>query len=207
MKRIIISALLLCGLCIAAAAQGTSALEQLCAKMTTKSAVLSYSDTLSVSGVNTIGEGTLTMQDKSYVLKGNGLRIYCNGSTIWGVDDAGKEILIDSVGQGADAYMSNPVLLLANLNNMFTISAPSKSGNTLVYKLSPKQSCGITSGSVVVNVADSNPVFTSGTFQTTDGGQLDVKIKSMTFSDKKPLTFYVLNLSGFDSSWMITDLR
>ena len=205
MKRIIISTLVLCGLCIASAAQGTSSLEQLCAKMSDKASVLNYSYTLSVAGVKTVGEGTVTTQDNAYVLKCNGINIYCNGSTLWVIDESGKEILIDSVAQGADAYLSNPVLLLANLNKIFSISSPVTNGGNQIYKLTPKQDCGITSGTVSVSVA--NPVFTSGSFKTSDGGQLDVKIKSMTFSEKKPLTFYILNLSGFDSSWMITDLR
>ena len=205
MKRIIISTLVLCGLCIASAAQGTSSLEQLCAKMSDKASVLNYSYTLSVAGVKTVGEGTVTTQDNAYVLKGNGINIYCNGSTLWVMDESGKEILIDSVAQGADAYLSNPVLLLANLNKIFSISSPVTNGGNQIYKLTPKQDCGITSGTVSVSVA--NPVFTSGSFKTSDGEQLDVKIKSMTFSEKKPLTFYILNLSGFDSSWMITDLR
>ena len=207
MKRIIISTLVLCGLCIAAAAQGNATLEQLRANMSNKSAAISYSYTLTSSGLKTLGEGTLTTQDKSYVMKGNGLRIYCNGTNLWVVDDSSKEILIDSVSQGADAYLSNPVLLLADLNSIFTISQPVKTGNSIVYKLSPKQSCGISSGTVTISVAGSNPVFTSGSFKMSDGGQLDIKIKSMTYSEKKPLTFYVLDLSGFDSSWMITDLR
>lgn len=205
MKRIIISTLILCGLCIAAAAQGTTSLEQLCAKMSDKASVLNYSYILSMSGVKTVGEGTVTTQDNAYVLRGNGMNIYCNGSTLWVMDEAGKEILIDSVAQGTDAYLSNPVLLLANLNKIFSISTPITSGGNQIYKLTPKQDCGIVSGTV--NISAANPVFTSGSFKTSDGGQLDVKIKSMTFSEKKPLTFYVLDLSGFDSSWMITDLR
>lgn len=205
MKRIIISTLILCGLCVAAAAQGTTSLEQLCAKMSDKASALNYSYTLSMSGVKTVGEGTVTTQDNAYVLKGNGMNIYCNGSTLWVMDVAGKEILIDSVAQGADAYLSNPVLLLANLNKIFSISSPITSGGNQLYKLTPKQECGIATGTVTVTM--SNPVFTSGSFKTSDGGQLDVKIKSMTFSEKKPLTFYVLDLSRFDSSWMITDLR
>ena len=58
-----------------------------------------------------------------------------------------------------------------------------------------------------VNVRGRSPAFAAASFKTSDGGQLDVIIKSMTFVKKKPLTFYILDLSGFDSSWMITDLR
>lgn len=208
MKRIIASALVLCGIYMVATAQGTSSLEQLCAKMAENSATLNYSFTLSVSGVKTVGDGVLYVQDQSYVMQGNGLKIYCNGSTVWLVDEAGKEVMIDSVSQEADSYLSNPVLLLANIETIFSVSAPTSSGSSLTYKLTPKCDCGITSGVVTLGAAGgSSYVFSSGTFKMADGGQLDVKIKSMTFSAKKPLTFYVLDLSTFDSSWMITDLR
>lgn len=208
MKRIIASALVLCGIYMAAFAQDTSALKQLCAKMTESSATLNYSYTLSVSGVKTVGDGVLYVQDQSYVMQGNGLKIYCNGSTVWLVDEAGKEVIIESVSQEANSYLSNPVLLLANIEAIFSVSAPTSSGSSLTYKLTPKCDCGIASGAITLSAAGgSSYVFSSGTFKMSDGGQLGVKIKSMTFSSKKPLTFYNLDLSTFDSSWMITDLR
>jgi hypothetical protein len=208
MKRIILSVLVTCGLYITAVAQGTSALEQLCARMTENSALLNYSYTLSVSGVKTVGDGVLYVQDQSYVMQGSGLKIYCNGSTVWLVDEAGKEVMIESVSHDADSYLSNPVLLLANIEAIFSVSSPSVNGPSLTYKLAPKSDCGIASGVVTISSAGGiSPVFTSGSFKMSDGGQLDVKIKSMTFSSKKPLTFYTLDLSTFDSSWMITDLR
>ena len=208
MKRIIASALVLCGIYMAAFAQDTSALKQLCAKMTENSATLNYSYTLSMSGVKTVGDGVLYVQDQSYVMQGNGLKIYCNGSTVWLVDEAGKEVIIESVSQEANSYLSNPVLLLANIEAIFSVSAPTSSGSSLTYKLTPKCDCGIASGAVTLSAAGgSSYVFSSGTFKMSDGGQFGVKIKSMTFSSKKPLTFYNLDLSTFDSSWMITDLR
>ena len=193
---------------MAAFAQDTSALKQLCAKMTENSATLNYSYTLSMSGVKTVGDGVLYVQDQSYVMQGNGLKIYCNGSTVWLVDEAGKEVIIESVSQEANSYLSNPVLLLANIEAIFSVSAPTSSGSSLTYKLTPKCDCGIASGAVTLSAAGgSSYVFSSGTFKMSDGGQFGVKIKSMTFSSKKPLTFYNLDLSTFDSSWMITDLR
>ena len=207
MRRIVMSALLMCGLYIAAAAQGTSILGQLCAQMADTAAVLDYSYTLTASGVKSLGNGILTVQDKSYVMQGNGLRIYCNAANMWVVDEAGKEIMIDSVSQEADSFLSNPALLLTNISEVFSVSLPESNGGMLTYKLVPKSDCGITSGSVTLDVSGKSPVFASGSFRTSDGGQLDIKIKSMTFMKKKPLTFYILDLSGFDSSWMITDLR
>lgn len=207
MKRFIVSALLLCGLYMATAAQGQSVLGQLCAEMADTAVAMDYSYTLTASGVKSLGEGTLTVQDKSYVMQGNGLRVYCNASSMWVVDEAGKEIMIDNVSQETDSYLSNPALLLTNVYDVFSVSSPVANGETLTYTLSPKSDCGITSGVITLDVSGKTPVFVSGNFTTSDGVRLDVKIKSMTFMKKKPLTFYILDLSGFDSSWMITDLR
>ena len=207
MKRFIVSALMLCGLYMAAAAQETSLLGQLCAEMADTAVVMDYSYTMTASGVKSLGEGVLTVQDKSYVMQGSGLRIYCNGAAMWVVDEAGKEILIDSVSQEVDSFLSNPALLLTNISGVFSVSAPVAKPGTLAYTLSPKSDCGILSGVVTLDVSGSSPVFASASFKISDGGQLDVKIKSMAFVKKKPLTFYILDLSGFDSSWMITDLR
>ena len=61
---------------MATAAQGTSVLEQLCAKLTGSAAVMDYSYSLTMSGVKSVGDGVLTVQDKSYVMQGNGIKIY-----------------------------------------------------------------------------------------------------------------------------------
>lgn len=188
-------------------AQGTSSLEQLCAKMKGAAAIMNYNYALTVSGTKNLGNGVLTTQDNKYCMQGNGIKIYCNASTLWVVDEGGKEVMIDSVSQEADSYLSNPALLLTNVTSLFTISSPVANGTKLTYKLSPKTESGIKSGTIVLDTAGSLPVFVSASFQLTDGSNLDVKIKSMTLTEKKPLTFYTLDLSGFDSSWMITDLR
>ena len=192
---------------MATAAQGTSVLEQLCAKLTGSAAVMDYSYSLTMSGVKSVGDGVLTVQDKSYVMQGNGIKIYCSASTLWIVDDAAKEILIDDVAQGEDAYLANPALLFTDLNAMFSVGTPVRQGGLITYSLVPKVKCGVSSGTITLSAAGTVPVFYSGAFVTEDGSHIDVKIKSTTFVEKKPLTFYILDLTGFDSSWMITDLR
>ena len=75
-----------------AAAQGTSVLGQLCAKMASSAAVMNYEYTLASSNVKNLGNGVLTAQQRMYLMQGNGLKIYCNASTVWVVDEEGKEI-------------------------------------------------------------------------------------------------------------------
>ena len=111
------------------------------------------------------------------------------------------------MAQGEDAYLANPALLFTDLNAMFSVGVPVRQGSLITYSLVPKVKCGVSSGTITLSAAGTVPVFYSGAFVTEDGSHIDVKIKSMTFVEKKPLTFYILDLSGFDSSWMITDLR
>ena len=207
MKRLIILTAILMGLCYSAAAQVNSSLEQLRLKMASSASLMSYDYSLSLAGTKTTGSGVLTVQDKVYKMVGNGLRISCDGSSVCLIDEAAKEIFIESISQGDDAFLANPVLLFTNLNAVFSISEPVKKGSELVYNLTPKKVCGLDSSTITLNTSGTVPVFTSGSFKITDGGQLDVKIKSMTFVEKKPLTFYSVDLSGYDSSWMISDLR
>ena len=192
---------------MATAAQGPSVLGQLCAEMADTAVVMDYSYTLTASGVKSLGEGLLTVQGKSYVMQGNGIKIYCSASTLWIVDASAKEILIDDVAQGEDAYLANPALLFTDLNAMFSVGAPVRQGSLITYSLVPKVKCGVSSGTIILDSSGTMPVFQSGAFVTDDGSKISIKIKSMTFVEKKPLTFYILDLSGFDSSWMITDLR
>ena len=51
--------------------------------------------------------GTVTVQDSCFVLKGDGIEVYCNGVTRWFVDREAKEVYVDSFG-GVDAVIADP---------------------------------------------------------------------------------------------------
>lgn len=206
MKRLYIFLLSICFCCVMTAQQ-KSLLEDLRQKMAGNSSVISYEYVLEADGIRTGGSGVLTTQDQAYRMSGNGLDIMCNGTAVWVMDTAGKEVVIESVAEGTDAYMMNPALLFTDLESLFNVGTPVSDGALKTYSLTPKASCGISSGKVSVDNSGKVPVFSSGSFCLSDGSSLTIKIKSMTFSEKKPLTFYTLDISGLDSSWMITDLR
>ena len=87
-----------------------------------------------------------------------------------------------------------------------TVDGVKADGSINTYVLSPKVSCGIKTATLSIN-ASGEPVITSAVFALADGSGLDIKIKSMTFSDKKPLTSFCFDVSVLDSSWLITDIR
>ena len=207
MKRIIISVLvLLYSLTGALYAQNKSVLNTLYQNIEDSAVSMDFSYVLNVSGINTVGDGTLLVQDGAYIMKGNGLQINCDKKNVWVIDLAGKEVILETSAQGEQSYLDNPALLLANLSETFDVEKVTVLDSVYTYYLSPRVSCGVTDANVSIK-GSAQPVISSASFVLSDGGNLDIKIKSMTFSQKKPLTSFYYDISLLDSSWLITDLR
>ena len=207
MKRItIIFTVLLYSFTGALYAQNDSVLKSLYQKMAASAVSMNYSYVLQSSGFKTVGNGTVTVQDAAYVMNGDGLQIVCDGKTVWVVDQNGKEVMIETPSEGSQSYMDNPAMLFVNLSDTFSVDGVKANGNICTYVLSPKVSCGIRTATLSIDTSK-EPVMTGAVFALADGSGLDIKIKSMTFSEKKPLTSFYFDVSVLDSSWLITDLR
>jgi len=50
------------------------------------------------------GNGTATIQNGMYMVRGNGLEIYSNGVTRWTVDTKAKEVYIENAGEENDIF-------------------------------------------------------------------------------------------------------
>jgi outer membrane lipoprotein-sorting protein len=187
-------------------AQGNAVLNSLYSKMSASCVSMDYSFTMNSSDVKVVGNGSVMVQDSAYSMTGNGLQIICDGKTVWIIDAESKEVMIESPSQGDEAYMDNPALLFVNLSDAFSVDGVKKNGSVSTYVMSPMVSCGITAATLSVT-SDPSPVISSAHFILSDGAEMDIKIKSMTFSEKKPLTSFFYDISGLDSSWVITDLR
>ena len=187
-------------------AQGNAVLNSLYSKMSASCVSMDFSFTMNSSDVKVVGNGSVMVQDSAYSMTGNGLQIICDGKTVWIIDAESKEVMIESPSQGDEAYMDNPALLFVNLSDAFSVDGVKKNGSVSTYVMSPMVSCGITAATLSVT-SDPSPVISSAHFILSDGAEMDIKIKSMTFSEKKPLTSFFYDISGLDSSWVITDLR
>lgn len=184
-----------------------SPLQTLSLEMKDSAALIEYSYEMTVSGIKTTGEGEVCVQDSMYRMTGSGLQIVCDGKTVWVSDEAGKEVMIESLQEGNSNYQNNPSLLFFDIESVFNVEGTRKEGAVTTYVLSPKEDFGIVGGTVSVNTSSARPVFESGSFTLSDGSSVVIKIKSMTFIAKKPLTYFYLDISGLDQSWLITDLR
>jgi outer membrane lipoprotein-sorting protein len=79
-----------------------------------------YSFVMNREGANITGDGSVTLQDDAFKLSGNGLEMWCDGSTSWTVDRSAEEILIQPVEDSGDDFASNPALLVTSVDRNFT---------------------------------------------------------------------------------------
>lgn len=96
-------------------AQQQSFLDSLIQKSGSGCVLVDYEFTATVSGIKTIGEGKVEIQGNSYHMKGNGMEIYCDGSSTWLIDEAAGEVVVEDADTQSAGYLANPVLLLMNL--------------------------------------------------------------------------------------------
>ena len=119
MKKRIIFLLLVVSLCCQSFAQ--RGVENMLATLNNKRVSLDYS--FSTTGKTALaGSGTITINGNFYKSSGNGLDIFCDGSTRWTVDTFAKEVYVEKAS-GTTDFLSNPETFL---DNVTTLSVDSK---------------------------------------------------------------------------------
>ena len=76
---------------------------------------IEYEFSTTMSGHKVTGEGHVEVQGNSYHMQGNGLEIFCDGTTTWLIDEAAEEVFIESADSNDSGYLANPIMLLMNL--------------------------------------------------------------------------------------------
>lgn len=85
-------------------------------KVSSECVVIDYEFSTSISGIRTVGDGTVEVQRDSYHMMGNGVEIYCDGTSTWLIDEAAGEVVIESADSEESGLLANPVMLLMNLD-------------------------------------------------------------------------------------------
>lgn len=167
---------------------------------------VSYTYSLSISGIKTIGEGVLTAQDSWWKMSGNGLENYCDGENVWIIDPALKEVVLEPVADSEVNYMSNPAVLFMSLDEYFEVRTvrEMEDGESELYILASKKECGMEFCNLELRKKDSSIV--KAEFAMTDGNLLTIDVSAMSYSAKEPVDTFRPSMS-FDSTWIITDLR
>lgn len=156
-----------------------------------------------LQNVPVTAEFSLVVQGEKYRLSGNGLEVYCNGKTVWTVDESSCEVVIEPCSGPDRDYLANPALLLIELETLFNVTSTKRiDAGRVEYVLDASAECGVTNATVVLT---SDGMIVSGEFSLEDGSILDVDVLSMKKTEEKPASFFSPDRK-FTSDWIVTDL-
>lgn len=206
MKLRKILALWLVGFYGVMSAQDTSVLDKFYADISKSCVELDYTYSVRASGVNISGDGILTSQGVLWTLKGNGIEMYCDSSSLWVVDSSLKEVTVESALSESDAdYTLNPAILLVRMKDFFRVTSVGYPKDGLVsYVLRPISSKDIEY--VKVDISAPEAVLQNADISMADGNLINIKVSSMELTPIRSAEFF-RPVIKFDTSWIITDLR
>jgi len=156
------------------------------------------------------GSGTLTLNSAigGYRLSGDGLRVWCNGSTKWTVDDSAREVVIESEDRGD--YASSPARILFSLGEDFALSSSSPG----VLVLSPTRNNGISKvtlrfagGTTLWSLSKVEVLFSDSTYTEFTVSNFRNLRAIERGSAASYVSSYSLDAKSLGPSWVVTDLR
>ena len=170
-----------------------------------KGSCVTFSYSFTVRGNAPVrGEGTAVLQGNMFIVKGNGMEIWCDGKSRWTADRTAKELIVEDV-DGQASIEANPALLISSLESSFrpTETAVESVSGKKLHKVSYVPSV---KGTLDVWFTDAaKPLIVKLSASLGKKGVVDLKISSMSFGPLRAASSFVF--SGSDSSWVITDLR
>lgn len=168
---------------------------------------LSYTYSVRISGINNVGQGTLSAQDLMWTMKGNGVEMYCDSASLWVLDPALKEAVIEPAATDAQAQiLTNPAVLFVRMKEMFDVreSRNTSDGDAVLYILQPKTAGVLDYFNVEIRKSDR--MIRNGSFALKDGTLIKIEVSSMKLTPKRSVEDFRPR-TVFDSSWIVTDLR
>ena len=193
-------------LCIAAAGQNVvtdfaKTLSDACA---------SFGYTYSMSGqVPLSGSGTIRLQGDTFIMKGDGLEVYCDGTTRWTVDTAAEECYIEGVKEGGLDYEANPALIVGAVDKAFklkkTVSTTFNGQKVTQAVLEPATKDGNITELSLMMASDKKP---EGILvKTSDGNVITVVVKDFAVGGKAPVKDFGYDTKKLGDGYIVTDLR
>lgn len=188
-------------------AQDNSLLDRMCSEVASSCVIIDYSYTARVSGIDNKASGSLVSQDENWVVKGNGVEMYCDGTAVWVVDPAAKEVVIESVAdEQQTAFLTNPARVFVGLREAFKVNVvnPSSDGKSTIFSMIPLKEGDMEF--LNVELYNDTAAIRNMSFALNDGTFVKIDVNSMKLTSKiseeafKPQTV-------FDSKWIVTDLR
>ena len=121
-----------------------------------------------------------------------------------GVDESSSEVVIEPCSSDDRDYLSNPVLLLTDVDKLFEQKSRQQSGTGIEeYVLEATVQCGVSLAELTLK---SDGTVVDAQFVLEDGNTISVKVQSMKKAEEKPSSFFSLQRK-LSSDWIVTDLR
>lgn len=188
-------------------AQNVNLLDKLSEKISKSCLELDYSYSVRLSGINNLGQGHLQCQGYMWKMVGNGVEMYCDSTSVWVVDPANKEVVIESAAvEGKVQLQTNPAVLFVLMKDLFTVRESRKidSKGTVLYILDSKQKGNIDYFNV--EIAESDLSIRNAVISLYDGTLIKIEVSSMKLTPVLPIEDFRPRIK-FDSSWIVTNLR
>lgn len=217
MKKIlnIIPAFAMLAFCIPAGAK-SSTLASFIDKVSSSLVTFDYSFSMQTpkSKSKMTGSGKVKVQGTAFYMEGNGLEVWCDGSTRWTVDRLSEEALVESVDGSYDSYSTNPALLVTSVDEAFnevSFGTSKFQGKTVdASVLSP-----VHAGKHSMDIAQLKLFFKSGTsilvgaeVKLGDGSVSEFSITGMEYSAKlEKEESFRFDEKTLEKSYVVTDLR
>lgn len=215
MRKTIIIAAALLAICMPSGAKSKT-LEAFISKVSSSLVSFEYSFSLrsAKSKAKMTGEGTVKVQENAFLMDGNGLEVWCDGSIRWTVDRMAEEALVENVDDSAESYATNPALMITSVDSAFEELSfgASKFQDKVVDAsvLSP-----LHKGRYSMDIAQLKLFFKSGTtdlvgaeVKLNDGSVSEFTIKDLTFSERLDTKeSFRFDEKTLDDSYVVTDLR
>ena len=205
--RRVLTVLLILVPMLVASAQDQSLINRFYNGLSSSCLELSYKYVVRLSGTVNNGEGCLYSQGLMWRMTGNGVEMYCDSSSVWILDQAMKEVVIEPVAEAdANEWLSNPAVIFSRLKDYFKVteSLPSKDGQSILYVLNPLNNGEISYCNLDLMKSDAS--IRNATIALSDGTIIKIEVSSMKLTPKVSAEAFRPRMY-FDSSWLLTDLR
>ena len=155
------------------------------------------------------GSGTVRLQDDAFIMKGDGLEVYCDGATRWTVDTAAEECYIEDVKDGGAGYEANPALLVGAVDKAFTLKGTSQTtfaGQKVTQAtLVPSSKGGNITELRLMLTAAKKPA--GLLVSTSDGNVITITVKDFALEPATSGEAFRFDTSKLNKNYLITDLR
>ena len=175
MKKFLSGMLLLVATVLPAAAQQIPLLDKVPGHRVTFEYVYGY--TSGGKTYDNVASGTMTIQGNAYILKGDGLEVYSDGSVRWTIDRAAKEAIIEGID--ADDVISNPAAIVSGYKDFGPALKVNGSGS------------------------DSLDISLTGE----DGMVSRFRLKKIRFAPEGAAADFKFSRASLGADWVVTDLR